>query len=58
VQLPQATHFCGLIFIAFPSRKKHKPGKGLNPWRGLERFDFACASLFPILALEPADCCE
>jgi hypothetical protein len=58
VQLPQATHFCGLIFIVFPYEKKHFPARGLNRWSGLERFDFAGASLFPILALEPANCCE
>jgi hypothetical protein len=58
VQLPQATHFCGLIFIVFPFRKKHKPGKGLIRWRGLEGLDFPGASLFQILALKPLPSCE
>jgi hypothetical protein len=58
VQLPQATHFCGLIFILFSLRKKHKPGKGLSRWRGLEGFDFARASLFPVSALKPLLSCE
>jgi hypothetical protein len=58
VQLPQATHFCGLIFIAFPFRKKHKPARGLNRWRGLESFHFAHASHFPLLALEGGYSCE
>jgi hypothetical protein len=58
VQLPQATHFCGLIFIVFPFRKKHKPGKGLIRWRGLESFDFARARLFPVLALKLPSSCE
>jgi hypothetical protein len=30
VQLPQATHFLGLIRIVFPSREKHRPINGFG----------------------------
>jgi hypothetical protein len=58
VQLPQATHFCGLILIVFYLRKKHKPDRGLNRWGGLEGLSFAGASLFEILALKLGHSCE
>src|SRR6185437_12822329 len=52
VQLPQATHFLGLIFIVFPFRKKHALGRGFRRWAGLEGLPFASASLFRVSALK------
>src|SRR5579872_1526676 len=55
VQLPQATHLAGLIFIVFPFRKKHAPGRGFRGWPGLEGLHFASASLFLVSALKRRD---
>src|SRR5579872_2909390 len=52
VQLPQATHLAGLIFIVFPFRKKHAPGRGFRGWPRLVGLHFASASLVQISALK------
>jgi len=47
VQLPQATHFFGLIFIDGPLFPKNsKPAKGFTGLAGLECFDFIKARFF------------